>query len=114
MVPGRPPVRTFKPRRRPLSTERAALMDRLAPVWCLDETGPTLDPVEVFGRDAPLVVDIGIGFGDTSTTMAAARPDCDLIGCDVHTPGIASTLARIEEMSLTNLRLVHGDAGVIQ
>ena len=42
--------------------------------------------------------------------MAAAEPDHDLIGCDVHTPGIASTLARIESMELTNVRLLHGDA----
>ena len=107
---GRPPVRTFKPRRRPLTTERAALMERLEPIWCVDEVGPTLDPAAVFGRAAPLIVDIGIGFGDTLTTMAAAEPDHDLIGCDVHTPGIASTLARIESMGLTNVRLLHGDA----
>ncbi|MFZ9016299.1 MAG: tRNA (guanosine(46)-N7)-methyltransferase TrmB [Ilumatobacteraceae bacterium] len=103
-------MRTFKPRRRPLTVERAALLERLEPVWCLPETGETFDRVAVFGRTAPLVIDIGIGFGDTSTTMAAADPSTDVIGCDVHTPGIASTLARIEAMGLTNLRLLHGDA----
>jgi len=105
-----PPVRTFKPRRRPLSSARAVVFDRLAPVWCIDESGDRLDPAAVFGRSAPLIVEIGIGLGDTLTTMAAAEPDHDLIGCDVHTPGIASTLARIESMGLTNVRLVHGDA----
>lgn len=89
-------------------------MARLEPVWCVAETdeaaGERFDQVAVFGREAPLVVDIGIGFGDTLTTMAAAEPGTDLIGCDVHTPGIASTLARIESMGLTNVRLLHGDA----
>ena len=85
-------------------------MTRLAPVWCLDEVGDRFDPVVAFGRAAPLVVDIGIGLGDDLTTMAAAEPDTDVIGCDVHTPGIASTLARIESSGLTNVRLVHGDA----
>ena len=107
---GVPPVRTFKPRRRPLSSARAALFDRLAPEWCLDEAGPELDPIEVFGRAAPLVLDVGIGLGDSLTTMAAAEPDVDVIGADVHTPGIASSLARIEELGLINVRLVHGDA----
>ena len=106
----RPPVRTFKPRRRPLTPERAALLERLAPLWCIDEVGDRFDPLEAFGRAAPLVLDIGIGLGDTLATMAAAEPDVDVIGCDVHTPGIASTLARIEQMGLTNVRLVHGDA----
>lgn len=103
-------VRTFKPRRRPLTPARAALMERLGPHLCLPESGATLDAAVEFGRVAPLVVDIGIGLGDTLTTMAAADPDTDAIGCDVHTPGIASTLARIESAGLTNVRLVHGDA----
>lgn len=103
-------VRTFKPRRRPLSRERAALMARLEPVFCVPEVGDTFDPVATFGRRAPLVVDIGIGLGDTLTEMAAADPATDVIGCDVHTPGIASTLARIESIGLANVRLVHGDA----
>lgn len=85
-------------------------MTRLEPVFCVPEVGPPFDPVATFGRRAPLVVDIGIGLGDTLTEMAAADPDTDVIGCDVHTPGIASTLARIETMQLTNVRLVHGDA----
>lgn len=103
-------VRTFKPRRRPLTPERAALMERLEPRYCVPETGGPFDPVATFGRRAPLVIDIGIGFGDTLTAMAAAEPGVDLIGCDVHTPGIASTLARIESMELANVRLLHGDA----
>lgn len=109
-VADRPPVRTFKPRRRPLTAARAELFDRLEPVWCLAEAGDRFDPVEVFGRVAPLVVEIGIGSGESLTAAAAADPSVDLIGADVHTPGIASTLARIESMGLTNARLLHGDA----
>lgn len=103
-------VRTFKPRRRQLTPARAALLDRLSPVLCLEPEGGRFDPGLEFGRSAPLVLDIGIGFGDSLTTSAAAEPDVDVIGADVHTPGIASTLARIEAMGLTNVRLVHDDA----
>ena len=108
----RPPVRTFKPRRRPISATRAARFERLEPLWCLDEVGETLDPIEVFGRAAPLVFEIGIGAGESLTSAAAADPDSDLIGADVHTPGVAATLARIDSMGLTNVRLLHGDAMV--
>jgi tRNA (guanine-N7-)-methyltransferase len=103
-------VRTFKPRRRSLSPRRQATFDRLGPAYCVDERGPPFDRAAEFGRAVPLVLDIGIGSGESLTTMAAAEPEHDLIGCDVHTPGIASTLARIETMGLTNVRLVHGDA----
>jgi len=64
----------------------------------------------MFGRTAPVVLEIGIGLGESFTTMAAAEPSVDVIGADVHTPGIASSLARIESLGLQNARLVHGDA----
>lgn len=108
--PDAPPVRTFKPRRRPLSPARAELVDRLAPTWTLAESGDRLDVVGAFGRDAPVVLEIGIGAGEALTSMAAADPSTDVIGVDVHTPGVASALARVEELGLGNVRLVAGDA----
>jgi len=69
-----------------------------------------LDLGVVFGRSGSVVLDIGIGVGDTLLTMAAQQTELDVIGVDVHTPGIAHTLAGIEEQELTNVRLVHGDA----
>lgn len=103
-------IPTFKPRRRQLSASRAALMERLAPVLCLEPTGPRLDLTDVFGREAPVVLDIGIGGGEALIESAQAEPDVDVIGVDVHTPGIAASLAAIDELGLANVRLVHGDA----
>ena len=105
-----PPVRTFKPRRRSLSSGRAEVFERLAPQFTLAEEGPLLDLDDVFGRRANVVLDIGFGIADSLLTMAAAQPDLDVIGVDVHTPGIAGALAGVEEHGLTNVRLVHGDA----
>jgi tRNA (guanine-N7-)-methyltransferase len=105
-----PPVRTFKPRRRSLSHGRAEVFERLSPVFTLAEDGPLLKLDAVFGRPAHAVLDIGFGVADSLLTMAAAQPDLDLIGVEVHTPGIAGALAGIEEHGLTNVRLVHGDA----
>lgn len=104
-----PPVRTFKPRRRPLTSSRAAVYDRLAPRFCVTEHGGRFDAEAVFGRRAPLVLDLGIGLGEQLTEMAVADPAHDVVGADVHTPGIAATLARVEALGLTNVRLVHGD-----
>lgn len=108
-----PPVRTFKPRRRSLSASRTEILHRLLPRWGIEESGPPLDPVAVFGRSAPLILEIGIGAGEVTVAMAAEDPECDVIGCDVHTPGIAAALARIDQAGVTNVRLVHGDALVV-
>lgn len=96
-------TRTFKPRRRQLSARRARVLDEGMPRWSLDEAGPLL---ELHGD---VVLDIGIGAGDALVPLAIAEPHLTVIGCDVHTPGIAAVLAAIEEHGLTNVRVVHGD-----
>lgn len=86
------------------------MVERLAEHWALEQDGPALDLPAVFGRRAPVVLDIGIGLGDTMIAMAQAEPGLDVIGVDVHTPGIATSLSRVDELGLTNVRVVHGDA----
>ena len=105
-------VRTFKPRRRALTARRAEVFERLAPIFTLDEQGPPLDLADVFGRDGEVVLDIGFGVAEGLLGMVIAQPQLDVIGVEVHTPGIAGALAGIEEHGLTNVRLVHGDAVV--
>lgn len=69
-----------------------------------------LDLTELFGRAAPVVLEIGFGMGDATASMAAAEPDRDFLGVEVHTPGIGNLLALAGEQSLTNVRVAHGDA----
>ena len=90
--------RTFKPRRRRLSPTREAALERLLPQLGLEVIGPTLDPVEVCGRQAPLVIEIGCWAGEAALAMALADPSTDLIACDVHTPGIARLLTEIDRL----------------
>ena len=76
---------------------------RVAPVQ-----GPPIDPAAVFGRRAPLVVEIGFGRGDVLLEAAAARPDRDYVGIEVHAPGIGYLLARVHEHGLENVRVLFG------
>ncbi|SNY60475.1 tRNA (guanosine(46)-N7)-methyltransferase TrmB [Paractinoplanes atraurantiacus] len=69
-----------------------------------------LDLPELFGRDAPVVLEIGFGMGDTMAAMAAADPERGYLGIEVHTPGIGNLLALAGELGLTNLRVARGDA----
>lgn len=105
-----PRVRTFKPRRRALSPARQAWVSEQLDRWGLAETGERLDLAEVFGRTAPVVLDVGIGGGEATIALARQRPHEDVIAVDVHTPGISQVLAAIEVDRLDHLRVVHGDA----
>jgi tRNA (guanine-N7-)-methyltransferase len=64
----------------------------------------------VFGRVAPKILEIGFGMGDTTARVAAAHPENDYLGIEVHTPGVGSLLMRIAEQALANVRIIQHDA----
>lgn len=72
--------------------------------------GHRLDPVAVFGRRAPLVVEIGPGTGESLVPMAASRPEADVLAFEVYLPGAARIVGRLQDQGLTNVRLVLADA----
>jgi tRNA (guanine-N7-)-methyltransferase len=85
-------------------------LDELLPRYGLSFTGELLSPQAVFGRKAPLVLEIGSGMGETTAAIAAARPDADFIAVEVHGPGVGSLLNRISAGALKNVRVVRHDA----
>ncbi|NUR25164.1 MAG: tRNA (guanosine(46)-N7)-methyltransferase TrmB [Catenulispora sp.] len=115
-------IRTFHPRRGRASTTQADALTRLWPVYGYTITDPhhtyhtpevapdgPFDPERLFGRRAPLVLEIGCGMGEATAEMAAADPDRDYLGVDVHTPGLGNLIALAEARGLTNVRVARGD-----
>ena len=74
------------------------------------EEGKYLNPTELFGREAPLVVEIGFGMGKSFTQMAQADPNSNYLGIEVHPPGVGSALMLTEELGLKNVRIIQYDA----
>lgn len=72
--------------------------------------GTPLDVVALFGRQAPLTLEIGFGNGDALLAMAAAHPERDFLGIEVHRPGVGRLLNGIAERGLTNVRVLCDDA----
>jgi len=67
----------------------------------------------LFGRsadEAPKILEIGFGMGESSALIAAANPQNDYLGIEVHTPGVGSLCKRVAEDGLSNLRIVQHDA----
>jgi tRNA (guanine-N7-)-methyltransferase len=69
-----------------------------------------LDLNAVFGRTAPKILEIGCGMGETTANIAAAHPENDYLGIEVHTPGVGSLLKEIATRELSNLRVIQHDA----
>ena len=64
----------------------------------------------VFGRDAPIGVEIGFGMGQALLDWAGAEPDVNLVGVEIYEPGIGAMLAGIEREALSNVRVLWGEA----
>jgi tRNA (guanine-N7-)-methyltransferase len=71
---------------------------------------PEFSFADWFGREAPLIVEIGSGVGEATAALAAARPAYDVLAVEVWRPGVADTLWRVAESGAQNVRLVSVDA----
>lgn len=112
MIEGKPlrTVRSFVRREGRLTPGQQRAIDELWPHFAIDNAESVIDLNQLFGRDAPKVLEIGFGNGATLAKMAADQPEHDFLGVEVHRPGVGQLLKAIEEQGLTNLRVVCTDA----
>ncbi|HKY02811.1 MAG TPA: tRNA (guanosine(46)-N7)-methyltransferase TrmB [Burkholderiales bacterium] len=103
-------VRSFVLRQGRVSNAQGRAHAQLLPVYGLPFGNIPLDFKQVYGRDAPTVLEIGFGMGETTAAIAAANPETNYLAIEVHTPGVGSLLKQIEEQGLSNLRIVQHDA----
>ncbi|MBQ0719622.1 MAG: tRNA (guanosine(46)-N7)-methyltransferase TrmB [Gammaproteobacteria bacterium] len=71
---------------------------------------PIADWAEVFGREVPVVLEIGFGMGDSLLAMAENEPDTNFVGIEVYPPGAGRLVNRAAELGLSNLRIFLADA----
>jgi len=82
----------------------------LWPRFGLEAGDEPIDLPMVFGRDAPRTLEIGFGNGETLLALAAAHPERDFVGIEVHRPGVGHLMLRADQAGLTNLRVICRDA----
>ncbi|MFG1790479.1 tRNA (guanosine(46)-N7)-methyltransferase TrmB [Nocardia sp. NPDC049149] len=105
-----PRVTSFRSRRGALTPTQQQSWDRTWPTIGRDVADEPLDAAAWFGREAPLVIEIGCGTGTATAAMAQAEPHLNLIGIEVYQPGLAQLVQRIEREQIENIRLLRGDA----
>ena len=74
------------------------------------DAGQRLDPLAVFGRSAPLIMEIGFGMGGATAHIAQVRPDDNFLCCEVHEPGVGALLKLCGEQDIGNIRIFQHDA----
>ncbi len=93
-----------------MSQAQRRAVDDLLPTFGIPYAAIPLDFDALFGRKAPRVLEIGFGMGETTAEIAAANPQVDYVGIEVHTPGVGGLLRLIEAQRLSNIRIIQHDA----
>ena len=103
-------IMTFMRRSSAYTTSQQKGLDEYGEYYLLDTENQHFDQQAVFGRQAPLTVEIGFGMGSSLIQMAEAAPERDFIGIEIHPNGLAQICFEAGERKLSNLRVIDGDA----
>ncbi|WP_296057522.1 tRNA (guanosine(46)-N7)-methyltransferase TrmB [uncultured Amphritea sp.] len=103
-------VKSFVLRAGRMTEGQQKAMETVWPHMGLELSQGMLDLTEVFGREAPVVLEIGFGMGDSLIEMAKHQPEKNYIGIEVHRPGVGRLLSNAEKEGLSNIRVFCDDA----
>ncbi|TFL15287.1 tRNA (guanosine(46)-N7)-methyltransferase TrmB [Pusillimonas caeni] len=103
-------IRSFVHRRSHITAGQQEALDLLMPKWAVSYRAAPLKFEQVFGREAPTVLEIGFGMGETTEKIALARPGDNFLGVEVFNSGVGALLKRIEASQLQNVRIIQHDA----
>ena len=102
-------IRSFVKREGRMTAAQKRALEELWPCYGV-EPGQPIDFKQLFGRDCPVVLEIGFGNGESLATMAQANPEKCYLGVEVHRPGVGNLLQTIERAGVDNLRVSKTDS----
>jgi tRNA (guanine-N7-)-methyltransferase len=109
-VPTHRPIRSFVVRAGRMTAGQTRALDDLWPRYGVEYSAQPLDLDALFGRRVPRTLEIGFGNGEHLAALAAAHPERDYFGIEVHRPGVGHLLMLAATDNLTNIRTSQHDA----
>jgi tRNA (guanine-N7-)-methyltransferase len=103
-------IRSFVVRAGRMTQAQERAWRELWPRLGLDRGDQPFDFAAMFGREAPVVFEVGFGNGESLVALAAAHPERNFVGLEVHPPGVGHLLLQCETAQLANVRIVCDDA----
>lgn len=103
-------IRSFVLRQGRLTKGQARALETVFPIFGITYKPELLDLSSQFNRaDRKKILEIGFGMGETTAKIAQTLPECDFLAAEVHTPGVGALLKLIDELALTNIRVIQHD-----
>lgn len=106
----RRPIRSFVRREGRMTLGQEKAIELYWPQYGIAPSDVQFDFSAIFGRVAPVILEIGFGMGKSLLTLALRHPEQDYLGIEVHRPGVGTLLRDAAEHQLQNLRVMCTDA----
>ena len=103
-------IRSFVLRQGRVTPAQQRACDTLLPHFGIPYNVHPLNLVQVFGREAPKILEIGFGMGESTAAISLAHPENDYLAIEVHTPGVGNLLKLIDAQHINNIRIIQHDA----
>ena len=105
-----PSIRSYRIRGSRITGPQQSALDKYWGVYGIDYSTSLIEPAALFPNSREIILEIGFGMGEATALIGRDSPDTGFLAVEVHKPGIGKLMARIEELGLSNIRIIEGDA----
>ncbi|MGY8815878.1 MAG: tRNA (guanosine(46)-N7)-methyltransferase TrmB [Gammaproteobacteria bacterium] len=102
-------IRSYVLRQGRLTDGQANALERYWPKFGIEFSTDSLNLPNIFHRNAPKILDIGTGMGETLIELAGLNCENDYLAIEVHRPGVGSLIRNAAANNLGNIRVINHD-----
>ena len=103
-------IRTYRLRGSRITGPQQSALDKYWDAYGIEYSTEFLNITSLFPTAEQVVLEIGFGMGEATALIARDFPNTGFLAAEVHKPGIGKLMARVEELALSNIRIIEGDA----
>ncbi len=103
-------IRTYRLRGSRITGPQQSALDKYWDAYGIEYSTEFLNITSLFPTADEVVLEIGFGMGEATALIARDFPGTGYLAVEVHKPGIGKLMARVEELALSNIRIIEGDA----
>ena len=102
--------RTYRLRGSRITGPQQSALDKYWGSYGIEYQDELLDITSLFPDSQNVIMEIGFGMGEATALIARDFPETGFLAVEVHRPGIGKLMLRIQELNLSNIRIIEGDA----
>ena len=105
-----PTIRSYRIRGTRITSPQQSALDKYWGKYGIDYSLTPINPTQLFPESKQVILEIGFGMGEATALIGRDFPETGFLAVEIHKPGIGKLMARIEELELSNIRIIEGDA----